>query len=180
MPIRFEYNPTNVIFEDDSVIVRGTTWLAQNFLIGTRGRNYQHELTNIKLYMRRTGTTGDVTISIRSAPGGVITGSDIVSSTVNGNLISTSNEWVNFDFTTPTNLSESTIYAIIIRAPDASNDLIVLSDASTYPGGGGDVIVQSTNSGGSWTIGLEVSTYFQEFGNVSNKNFSASNIKFGA
>jgi len=98
--------------------VGSTSWFFQTFT-----PEVTHRCSSIKIKALRAYTPETVTISIRAVDGGGIpTGSDLVSGTFNGNTITTSlpGEWVEVIFSVPYLLVGGTMYAIIVKAPDAN------------------------------------------------------------
>jgi len=137
------------------------TWLAQTFT-----PDLSHRVTNVNLYLERTGSPGDLTVSIRNTSSDEPSGGDLCFETVDGDLLADSIEWVEFDMGAGYDLVAGTKYAIVIRCPDgsASNWILWGSDASatsTYAGGWH---YESTNSGVDWTGITQFDFLFEEWG----------------
>jgi len=137
------------------------TWLAQTFT-----PDLSHRVTNVNLYLERTGSPGDLTVSIRNTSSDEPSGGDLCFETVDGDLLADSIEWVEFDMGAGYDLVAGTKYAIVIRCPSgsASNWILWGSDASatsTYAGGWH---YESTNSGVDWTGITQFDFLFEEWG----------------
>jgi len=146
-------------------LVYGTIWDAQTFTIGSVGVNCGHNITSVKLLIARVGSPGTITVSIRATSGGLPTGSDLTSGSINGNTLSTSATWVEIPLTSY-ELSKSTAYAIVVRATsgDASNYVSwTRSSSSTYAGG---QMCESSDSGASFTGSSSYDFAFEEYGTV--------------
>ena len=149
-------NPTRSTF---------STWRAQTF---TPSAN--HTITKVNLKMRRAGSPGTLTVSIRATSGGLPTGNDLCSGTTDGDTLPTeSSEWREITLGVGYALSASTQYAIVIRAVngDDSNSVSWRQDSSspTYTGG---ERVSSDDSGSSWEAPLvgDYDCMFEEWGTV--------------
>ena len=119
MAIRFEYYNTN---EDGQVPVYGTTWKAQTFTT-TVG----FKITSVKLLVYKAGTPGNLTVSIQGVGGSnEPDGSDIAGLAITVSptnyTTTTTGQWVEYTFPTPTELSATTRYAIVMRAVGGDND----------------------------------------------------------
>jgi hypothetical protein len=137
------------------------TWLAQTFT-----PDLSHRVTNVNLYLERTGSPGDLTVSIRNTSSDEPSGGDLCYETVDGDLLADSIEWVEFDMGAGYDLVAGTKYAIVIRCPSgsAANWILWGSDASatsTYAGGWH---YESTNSGVDWTGITQFDFLFEEWG----------------
>ena len=122
-------------------------WYGQTFTA-----NSAYSISRVSLPLKRVGSPGTLTVSIRATTAGLPTGADLCSATMDPAGISTSYVWYDFDFSPAVALSSGSVYAIVIRTAsgDGSNLLGVQADNSspTYTGG---TFVFSTNSGASWT-----------------------------
>jgi hypothetical protein len=81
-------------------------------------------VTQIGVYIKRTGNPGTVTLHVRAVDGSnKPTGADLASGTLNGNSFDTSAGWQYFDLGAGTALTATVRYAIIIDAAsgNASN-----------------------------------------------------------
>ena len=98
------------------VINSPDAWLAQTFFCATQ----DHEINRVDLYLERDGNPGDVTVSIKAVDtNGHPTGPDLTSSTIAGDNIPTSTDWVQIDLA-PYYLSYGNPYAVVVRATNAA------------------------------------------------------------
>ena len=128
-----------------------STWVAQTFSVG----DSDISVTSIKIYVKRTGTPGEITISIKaidedSKP----TGDDLTSGSLTYNDLITdgSTEWIVLPLTSYT-LSANTTYSLVIRtnSGDSSNKFEArIKTTGTYSGGNS---LTSSDSGSTWTSG---------------------------
>jgi hypothetical protein len=122
-----------------------SSWFAQTF---TASESY--DISTVTLRLWRSGTPDTVTVSIRETSGNKPTGEDLCYGTRNGNeFIDQSIEygtWYDFELNSPYSLTESTVYAIVIRATD-TRFYWAKDTSGTYSGGR---MCYSTNSGSSW------------------------------
>jgi len=156
------YEHLNTGGDADSADIYANNWGAQYFTVGATS----HTVTFVNVYIKRTGSPGTVTVSIKHATGvGSPTGTDLVSTTIDGDVLSDSYTWVKIDLT-ETSLEADMEYAIVIRANagDDANDIQWreddgggLADAGAYT---------STNGGVSWSIDGGGADYlFEVWGN---------------
>ncbi|NTW31368.1 MAG: LamG domain-containing protein [Bacteroidetes bacterium] len=130
-------------------IFNSVNWGAQTFTTTSA-----YTITSVKLHIYRLGNPGNCTISIRATDvNGKPTGSDLTSTTFNGNSLTTSDVETEITFT-PVSLSASTMYAIVARAisGDGSNILKLSFSYNTYSGG---TMATSTDGGvlaSNWTL----------------------------
>ena len=144
----------------------GTVWKCQTFTVGNTGSNVNHYIGSVKLKLNRVGTPGTITVGIRATNAtGYPTGSDLTYGTIDGNTITTDNQglWYQINFTTPYLLSQSTKYAIIVRAPSCPGGSFFIwrfdSTGPTYSGGS---YINGQNSGTTWSINLGLDLMFEE------------------
>ena len=103
-----------------------------------------------------TGTTPNLTVSVRATSANVPTGADLGTGTITG-FASGASQFYTVVFSTPASLTAGTKYAVIVRptvAPSAGTYALTRSGSATtgenvYPNGDR---VSSTDSGGTWTI----------------------------
>jgi len=140
-PTKYEYLSTGGDGQGSDIY--GANWAYQQFTVG----DTSHTVSNIKLYLKSTGSPGTVTVSLRYADGDHFpTGLDLCSATLNGSDFSTSFTWYQFDVT-DTSLEADQEYAIVVRAiaGDDSNDIQWKWDA----GGGLDSALAGHSTDGS-------------------------------
>jgi hypothetical protein len=140
---------------DTDVPIYGANWVSQTF---TAGDNYSISGIDARIY--KVGTPGTVTVHLRTIAAGVPSGPDLVTGTINGNLLSTYDrgEWQKLIFTTAVApvttinyaLTPGTQYAIIVSAATGDvNNYVVWRDDSTGSYTGGQRC-SSVNSGVAW------------------------------
>jgi hypothetical protein len=129
-----------------------TSWAGQTFTAGVTGQLTQ---VDVDLFCSGcTGTTPNLTLSIRATSGGLPTGADMASATIPG-FSSGSGGYFSASFGSPPTLTAGTQYAIVIRAvsnPSAGIYAYVCSctspNSNPYANGSR---VTSANSGSTWT-----------------------------
>lgn len=92
----------------------GNNWFAQTFTPTTT-----FSITGCDIEVYRFGGPGNVTVAIRATAAGLPTGADLVSVTIDGNVLteSVTGEWFEVSFTADQVLTAGTTYAIVVRAP---------------------------------------------------------------
>jgi len=160
MPTLYEYYNTG---NDSYGTLYGAIWRAQTFTPATA-----HKVTSVKLKLYRVGSPGTVTVSIRATDAsGHPTGSDLCSGTIDGNTLTTATAgaWYEITLGAGYNLSASTKYAIVARAPSGNTSnyvqWLVDSTSATYAGG---CCEYSTDSGSSWTSLTDYDFMFEDWG----------------
>ena len=136
--------------ENSETALYGTIWMAQTFT-----PEDSHNIDRVDLKLKRVGSPGDFIIGIRAvnAIDSKPTGADLsgTTTTIDGNALSDSEEWVEITLNSSVTLSADTEYAIVCRCPDAGGaDMMYWSlqtGGSVYAGGG---YWESFNSGSSW------------------------------
>ena len=134
---------------DNSVVWQyGAYWDSQTFQTGSA-----YAISRVKIKCFRTGSPGTVTVGLRATTAGKPSGVDLTSGTFDGNSITSSSpgEWVAVDFT-PYELSITTTYAIVVRAPSGSASHRLNWRRDSGAGYAGGSRVYSLNSGSSWSI----------------------------
>lgn len=157
-PVLYEY--LNTGYDGDSSTICSDNWSYMQFTVG----NISHTATNVNLYLKRLGNPSTATLSIKHASGGAPTGNDLVSTTFNGNSLSTGYSWYSFDID-ETILEADQQYAIVLR--------VLGGDATNYIQWGVDsggslanaVYGYSTNGGLTWTSGMPTDALFEIWGN---------------
>lgn len=150
------YPPAN---QDSTRQVFGAFWMAMSFTVATA-----HRLTQLVLPLFRTGSPGNITISIQAMSGGDPDGTDLTNITIDGDAILTTTSAI-YTFQMPGVDLAATQYAIVIRAPagSAGNSISWDTDDSspTYAGGNRE---DSSDSGASWTAQTGTDMIFEEWG----------------
>lgn len=147
-------------------------WFAQTFTVGNTGANETHNVTSVKLKLNRAGSPGTGTVAIYDVDGdGKPTSSSLCHVDYNFNSLPESPAdpiWVEFSFTTHTELSTSTKYAIVISAPNGDDDNEVWwymdSTSPTYTGGSYGF---SWDSGDTWSLDTDKDFMFEEYESLS-------------
>jgi len=129
-----------------------TSWAGQTFTQAVTGPVARIDLD---LFCSScTGTTPNITVSIRATSGGLPTGADLATATIPG-FSSGAGGYFSANFASPATLTAGTQYAVVFRPtanPSAGTYAYVCSclpNTSPYVGG---QRVTSTNSGSSWTL----------------------------
>jgi hypothetical protein len=106
-------------------------------------------LTSIKALLYKIGTPGTCTVAIYATSAGVPTGAPLVSNTFDGNTLTSDSagEWKEVTLT-PTELTGSTMYALVIMA---SGNFLGWRRDQTSPTYTGGTEVTSSNGGSSWS-----------------------------
>lgn len=145
---------------DSANVTYSTNWTYQTFTTG----GTPHTVSAINLYLKRTSTPGDVTVSLRHTAGGVPTGSDITTGTLETTTVPTSTTWHQVTVT-EVGLEANTVYAIVIRAP-AGDVAKYISWRLTNPGlyGGGNA-GRSGDGGTTWESEAPADYMFEILGN---------------
>jgi hypothetical protein len=160
MATLYEYFNTG---DDDYWGNSGNAWNAQTLTPATA-----HKITSVKLKLYRVGSPGTLTVSIRATDGsGHPTGADLCSGTIDGNSLTTdtAGEWYEITLGAGYDLSASTKYAIVIRAPsgDAMNRVRWRCDSSS-PDYAGGCREESINGGATWTTRTASDFMFEDWG----------------
>ena len=123
------------------------TWWGQTFTAGVTGKLQK---ADINIFCSAcTGTTPDLTLSIRATSGGVPTGSDLASTQLAGTA-SGAGGYLSGAFAGSVTLSAGATYALLIRPnsnPSAGTYAATYSSSNAYAGG---QRVVSVNGGSSW------------------------------
>lgn len=162
MPTLYEYYNTG---DDHTANNFGANWEGQTFT-----PSKTHTITSVKLKLFRVGSPGTFTVSIRATSGGLPTGGDLCSGTIDGDTLGEAAGWYKITLGAGVILEAATKYAICIRAVsgDTDNRVDIRSDntSPTYTDGSR---CSSSDSGSSWffPVGGENSDdqMFEEWGN---------------
>jgi hypothetical protein len=144
--------------------IYGSNWACEQFTVGDTA----HTVTSILLYLKKVGTPGTVTVSLRHADGDDFpTGIDICAATLNGSDFSTSFVKYKFDVT-EISLEAGESYAIVVRAVagDDSNDIQwKWKAAGGVTSGEPSVAGHSTDGSLSWVSDSPKDFLFEIWGN---------------
>jgi len=130
-----------------------------------------HSITSVKLYGIKEGASiGTITVYIYAASGGLPTGAALCSGTYDGSLLSDSvPAWFEITFGSPSNLSASTQYCIVVAALTApvNHAFKPRCDDSSPSYSGGDLAANDDGAGWvSFGAGAR-DMLFEEYGNLS-------------
>ncbi|MCF7865544.1 MAG: hypothetical protein K9M11_03490 [Candidatus Pacebacteria bacterium] len=143
--------PSNVIFGKSA----STQDFAQSFTVSTTT-----ELSNIAVYIKKTGSPGNVNVYITTNSGSSPSSSYIAQATLNKTQVSSSYYWIPITFNTKISFTPGTTYWIVFDAGSNSsskNYSIAMNTSSSYPG-----TSKSGVYGGTWSSPLSNSdAYFQ-------------------
>jgi carboxypeptidase family protein len=124
------------------------SWTGQTFIPAVTGTLVKVE---VQLFCSGcTGTTPNLTLSVRATSGGLPTGADLASATITG-FNSGAGVYYTATFGSPATLTSGTQYALILRpntAPSAGGYFWIRSSPSTYANG---QRVLSPDSGTTWS-----------------------------
>jgi hypothetical protein len=131
--------------DDAYATVYGTLWRAQSFAW------FGGIISSVQLKLYKIGSPGTLTVSIRAESGGVPTGSDLTSGTIDGDALTTdtNGEWYSIDL--PDYDASAGTYTIVARATAGSVGNEVAwrkKDVGDYADG---VASYSDDSGATWT-----------------------------
>lgn len=158
----------NTTLSTSGVGITTTTWGGQTFTAAVTGQLVR---ADINLFCSGcTGTTPDLTLSLRATSGGLPTGADLASATITG----FGNGGVAGDFTgtfsVPPTLTAGTQYALVIRPtanPSVGTYALTRSSTNVYAGG---TRVSGATSGTVWSIpltaGVSTDAGFKTYMNV--------------
>ena len=125
-----------------------TSWGGQTFIPAVTG---QLSKADVQLFCSGcTGTTPNLTLSIRATSGGLPIGADLATATIPG-FSNGASVYYTASFGSPATLTAGTQYALILRpvaAPSAGGYFWIRSSPSTYANG---QRVISTDNGATWT-----------------------------
>lgn len=131
--------------------ITSTTWGGQTFTPSVTGALNK---VDINFFCSGcTGTTPNLTVSLRATSGGLPTGADIASATIAG-FSSGASGYYTATFLTPPTVNAGTLYALVVRPlanPAPGTYALTRSAADVYPGG---QRVTSSTSGASWSVPL--------------------------
>jgi hypothetical protein len=126
-----------------------------------------HKITSVKLLLARVGSPGIETVSIRATSGGLPTGNDLCSGTINCAAISESptSAWYEITLGAGANLAANTKYAIIWTpaAGDNSSNRVHLRADSSSPAYAGGAYVYAGNID-NWAEYTSWDFMFEEWG----------------
>jgi hypothetical protein len=143
----------NETLSNSGVGITITTWGGQTFTPAVTGLLTK---ADINLFCSGcTGTTPNLTLSVRATSGGLPTGADLASATIAGFSNGGAASYFTVTFGSPTTLTAGTMYALVIR-PVVANPVpgvyaLTRSSTNVYAGG---TRVSGATSGTVWSIPL--------------------------
>ncbi|MDH7477091.1 MAG: hypothetical protein QHH17_01770 [Candidatus Bathyarchaeota archaeon] len=151
----------NYTTDDNSDLsVFGNVWGAQTFTVGSE----PHTVKAIVLKLSKAGNPGTFIVGIRAVGAdGKPTGDDLTSGSIDGNTLPTSPEWIQIMVAEYT-LNANTTYAIVVRAPNGSDQNWVkwrYADPGYYEGG---IYMYSLDGGNTWLTAPNCDYLFQVWG----------------
>jgi hypothetical protein len=153
-PVMYEALSTGQDGNSDKIYA--ANWADMQFTVGATS----HTATSIHLYLKRLGNPGTVTVSLRDAAAGIPTGADIISTTFDGNLLTTSYDWYSYNIS-ETMLTSTLQYAIVIRATSGDVNNCVYWGIDSGGGLADAVYGKSVNSGVAWATDAPKDALFE-------------------
>jgi hypothetical protein len=156
---KYEYLSTGQ--DGDSLKIGGVNWAYMQFTVGATG----HTTTQAKLYLKKGGAPGTVTVSIRNATAGLPVGADLSSITFDGTAdLAAGYAWITV--TLPeVPMATGVQYAIIVRATagDTTTNYVYwgLDNGGGIPNGS---YGSATDSGVTWATGAPKDALFEVWG----------------
>lgn len=153
----------------DSAHIYGSNWAYMQFTAD----NISHTVTSIGIYVERVLLPGIVTVSLRKAAAGIPTGSDLVSTTFNGDTIATTYVMYSLPIT-ETTLEANRQYAIVVRATAGTAANYIMWGADNT--GSLANAIYGTSTDGSLTFAVDAGTddcLFEIWGNPCIEILSA-------
>lgn len=157
------YENLNTGGDGDSDEIYSPNWTAEQFT----SDNSSHRVTSIRVPLKKVGTTpGTVTLAITQATtDNVSTGVDLSTASLNGNAMTTSYVWYDFNITDIT-LSGNTSYVIVVKAPTGSASDHILWQKDSGGGLADAVGSHSVNTGIDWVSDAPTDYLFEIWGDT--------------
>lgn len=132
---------------DADVDVYGNNWYVQTF-----NATDPYEMTGFWIKALRVGSPGTVTGSLRATTGGLASGADLATGTINGDDFSTATggEWYEVTFTDTDTVTAGTVYAVALRATGGDADNYIGWRVDTGNGYARGQECSSTDGGSVW------------------------------
>lgn len=158
-PVIYEY--LNANNDGASGDIYGNNWGGQSFTVGSTS----HTVTSIRVYIKRTGSPGTITISLRHGTEALLpTGADLLSGTIDGDAISTDYVWYTIEATEDVTLEAGQVYAIVMRAVSGDTDNDVQWASDTGGSLANAVASSSTDGGVTWASATPADYLFEIWG----------------
>ncbi len=167
------------LFNDKMGTAKGTTWLAEEFRIGSTGLDEDFYIYSVKLKLKKEqGTINDLIVGIQAVDNNHFpTGDDLIQTSINGDSLSFNWNWVEFIFPDPFKFKfdKDTNYAIVLRCPNSTTGPIDGVSWGLYFGSDkySGIAANSYDSGSSWSeqsnrdFDFQIWGFNATFGNTS-------------
>jgi len=163
---------------DNDLTVYGVNWRGQTFTVSG-----QVTISGVRLYVKRSGSPGDITVSLYNTtgasdnwtPDGVV----LATQTESANAYNPAYAYQTIDFVAAVDLMSGThAFTVALPAGDAANRLDWGRDASA-PAFAGGTGISSGNSGVTWTAGATWDMLFYVDGDTLVDYVSATGVSSG-
>ncbi len=147
--------------DDNYSLLRGNIVSGQTFT-----PNNKHTCVLVKLKIYRVGSPGIITVSIRATSAGKPIGSDLVSGTIDGDLLTTdsSGQWFGILFNPGLLLTKDTRYAITVTATSGNtSNYLCWREQDLGDGYPEENRVYSNDGGSAWNINTVSDMMFEEY-----------------
>lgn len=157
-PARYEHLSTGQ--DGDSAKIYGVNWAYMQFTAD----DISHTATSLNLYLKRLGEPGTVTLSLRHGAGEEPTGNDFVSTTFDGDSLSTGYQMYNF-VVSEESLQAGQQYAVVARAIAGDTDNCIYWGVDNGGSLSDAVYGTSTDGGLSFSSDSPKDALFEIWGN---------------
>ena len=162
------YTPAHAIYPGDGY-TDGGIWNA-NYIAQTFTAKSSEPLKVVSLYLSRTGTPTDITLSLRATAAGLPNGADLASTSIPIEKFpfESAHQWIGVTFDTPYSLVAGTRYALVIKCTGDGGNMISWGISYNihphYNYTEGDVCI-SSDGGSTWSgYGINAYTTFFQIG----------------
>jgi len=159
-PFLFQHH---IIGDTFGVGIKDRFWYAQSFK-----PSFTHKVVKVKLKLYRETLPGIFTVGIKATDAALLpTGEDLCTGISNGNTLTPDipGEWREILLGDGANLTVDTLYAIVVRCPDAPlNHWVVWRIDQTAPLYDRGFLHESFNSGRTWDRREDLDFMFEEWG----------------
>lgn len=137
----------SIEIDNSSTNIYGGYYEAQTFKVNA----LYPILTSVSIKVYKTGSPSTITVGLRETTGGVPTGSNFNSSTLNGDSFDTTpGSWQTFTFSVPSPLIQNTTYAVVVSGgTNVANMITWKRDSGAGYAGGQEC--DSADSGVTWS-----------------------------
>jgi len=130
-------------------ITVATKWLGQTYAIELTNFYADYSVTKIRLYLKRSGDVGTVTLALRNTSVNKPSGSDLITASVDSSAIGTAYGWVEFTFANPYLLLNGSILSFVIHANPVGGGVLSIGSNNESVAG---YSVSSLDSGSTWSF----------------------------